>query len=234
MALKKSEKLLIGYAMLGGGIILFAFLGWPQLDVLNTTNEQIHSLEQDFKDLSVQKESLQAQIKLLEKNTDIPPGIIIKTYTPLNKEQVIKEILDEVVGLATGAGNKFISLTPVEATPILQTPKADDSKDKSDDKSKSTDKSASDAASGDENADALPAPLLTTFGYELAIRGTYDTIQNFLKAMDKQKELLEIGEIKIENEVATDQAPGPDKIVDPQFPIRLTAKLRLAMQPVSQ
>lgn len=231
MALKKSEKLLVGGGLIVGGIALFIGMGLPQWDAYSNSNSQVADLNQQITDLGVQKDTLNAQIALLEKNTDIPPGIEIKTYTADTKEVTIKELLDQVVGMATQAGNKFISLTPTEAEPILPEPKEAE-KGKGD--AKATDAAApATEANGENKEPVLPDPILSTFGYDLAIRGTYNSIQNFLKLMDDQKALLEINGIRLENELASDAASGGgDKISDPSAPIRLTAKLRLALQPV--
>lgn len=231
MALKKSEKLLIGYAMLGSGVVLFAFLGWPQLDAFSAAKAEVETLEKELADLNLQKDSLKASITLLEKNTDIPPGIIIKTYTPSTKEQVVKQMLDQVVSMAVDAENKFISLAPIDAAPILPPPEADD-KDK--DGKKADANASSQPAGKDGKEEPPPAPMMTTFGYELAIRGTYNSVQSFLKSMAELKDLLEITEINLENEITGDQSTSTDKIVDSNFPIRLTAKLRLALQPVGE
>lgn len=234
MALKKSEKLLVGGALIAGGIALFIGVGLPQWDAYTSSNTQVTDLNQQITDLGTQKETLNAQIALLEKNTDIPPGIEIKTYTPDNKEAIIKEQLDEVVGLATRAGNKFISLTPTEAEPILPPPKAPEKGKNGEAAANPEATGTADAsASGDKKEPVMPDPILSTFGYDLAVRGTYNSIQNFLKLMDEQRALLEVSGIRLENEAGGDQtASAGDKVIDPSAPIRLTAKLRLALQPV--
>lgn len=232
MALKKSEKMMVGYGLIAGGIAIVVGLGLPQLDAFNASNTQVNDMNQQIKDLAVQKETLTAQIALLEKNTDIPPGIDIRTYTADNKEQTIKEMLDGVVSLATEAGNRFISLTPADADPVIPSPAPTADKGKDAAATGTAQSSAADADS-DKKQSALPPPIMSTFGYDLAIRGTYDSIQNFLKAMDGQKELLEISGIRLENEAGNDQVNSSgERITDPSAPIRLTAKLRLAMQPV--
>ncbi len=219
MALKRSEKVLVGAGMIVGGLALLIGLGLPQWDAFMAANTQIGTLKDELKNLDVQKTSLNAQIALLEKNTAIPPGIEIKMYTEQNREEIIKGMLDQIVGLATGAGNKFISLKPLEnVQPILPPPA------KTDDAAKSA---------TDPNAPPAPppAPLLSTFGYEMAIRGSYDHLQQFLKAMAAQKDLLEISGIVLEDEASMTQGKSADGGTDPGHPIRLTAKLRLALQP---
>ncbi len=237
MALKQNEKTLVGVALLAGGIGLFVAVGMPQFDAYSTNNTQVTTLNEEITGLKTQKDNLTAQIALLERNTDIPPGVNIKTYTPENKEEVIKELLDQVVGLATGAGNKFISLKPAEVTPLVAPPE----EQKEDDKTKAAEaKAVTDPAAGtattqpEGEAAALPPPLLNTFGYEMAVRGSYDTVHNFLKAMTEQKELLEISGINIAYESMASGTSGSDsKVLDPNYPIKLTATIRLALQPIS-
>src|SRR5688500_14346409 len=119
MPLKKSERRLIGGAALAGGVAIVMLVAMPQWDAFSASTNQVNTLKEDVKNLDQQKESLRSQIALLEKNTDIPPGIIIRTYTEDNREQLVKRLLDQVVTLATGAGNKFISLAPYDADPIM-------------------------------------------------------------------------------------------------------------------
>lgn len=227
--MKKSEKTLVGLMMIVGGIALVVGVGLPQWDAFSNNSSRISTLNDEIKGLQVQKENLNATIALLEKNTAIPPGLEIRRYTDQNREEIIKSLLDGVVKLATGAGNRFISLTPSEVAPILAPPPPP--------KEGAGTKGATNtnaAASTDPNAaPAAPPPLLSTFGYELAIRGTYDSLQGFLRAMDSQKELLELSSITLENE-ASKSGKGPDDTADPHFPIRLTAKVRLALQPARQ
>lgn len=245
MALKQSEKTLVGIALMAGSIALFVGLGLPQWDAASASQAQIASLEEEVKNLDAQKSNLNAQIVLLQKNTDIPAGIEIRTYNDNNREQIIKEFLDNITNLATDAGNKFISLTPGEAIPILGVGKDGEATTaKPGDKSATTATSTANTSSattqagttntptaGDTSATLQPTPILSTFGYELAIRGTYDTIQSFLRAMDEQKSLLEISGITLENELGGTMTGSSSQIADPNYPIRLTARIRLALQP---
>lgn len=231
MALKQNEKTLIGVALLAGGIGLLVAVGLPQLDAYNASNTELTRLNEEMTSLQSQKESLTAQIAILEKNTDIPPDIKIKTYTDKNREAVIKQLLDQVVGLATGAGNKFISLKPAEVEPMVGV----SAPETADGKAAGDQKATSPPPANDANTEAAPEPpppMLNTFGYELSVRGTYDTIQKFLKAMAGEKELLEINAINVTNETNVSGGPTPDSLADPSYPIKLTATIRLAMQQV--
>lgn len=226
--------MLVGAAMLAAGIAIVVGVGLPQFDAYNASTTELKNLNEEMTSLQGQKESLTAQIAILEKNTDIPPDIKIKTYTDKNREEVIKQVLDQIAGLATGAGNKFISLKPAEVEPLVAAAPVDEN--------------AAKAAAGTTNAPATtpptngstteapaesPPPMLNTFGYEMSVRGTYDTIQKFLKAMAGEKELMEISAINVTNETSIQGGATPDALADPSYPIKLTATLRLAMQQVA-
>lgn len=251
MALKQSEKTLVGVAMIAAGIALVVTIGLPQFDAYNASNTELTSLKDEITSLETQKTTLAAQIKILEKNTDIPSDIKVKTFTLDTREQMIKQMLDQAIGLASVSGNVFISLSPVEVDPFPGTAEASakdgqsgdaaqgENKDKANsDQSESADASADDSGSDGESKEPPPppAPTLSTFGYELAVRGTYDTIQKFLQKMTQQKELMEILEVTLENEATassgSSSSSGSASLANPKAPIKLKATLRLAMQQV--
>lgn len=227
MAFKKSEKTLVGVALLVGGFALFMMVTLPQWDAFSANSSQVAALQEEIKELEAQKTSLDAQVSLLTHNTDIPPGIAIRKYNEQNRAQIIKELLDRVVNLATDSGNRFISLAPSETTPIL--PPASASGKAASGSGAAATAQPTDAGKGDSTS--LPSPVLNTFGYDLSVRGTYDTLQRFLKTMDGQRELLEITNITLENEAAGLPGSANAQMADPAWPIRLTARVRLALQP---
>lgn len=226
MALKKSEKTLVGVALIAGAIALVVSVALPQWDAFLASSGQITTLQQEIEGMNAQKTNLNAQIALLNRNTDIPADILIRTYNESNRAQIIKELLDNVVGLATEANNKFISLVPREAEPVLPPPQKKDTKTTG---AQTAAGAATDPAKPEEAE--VSAPILSTFGYDLAIRGTYQSVQAFLRAMDTQKELLEISSIQLENEAGNQQSSTDTDARDPNYPIRLIARIRLALQP---
>lgn len=235
--MKSSEKKLVGIAMAAGGIALFVAMGLPQWDVFTANTTKAGTLRDTLKSTQAMKDNLTVQVSLLEKNIDIPADIQVKTFTNDTEEQATKELLDHVINLATGVGNKFISLSPASVDPFLAPkPKA---KDKD---GKEIDPAAAEAASGasaeDTKAAMLAAaeanaPPLLTKGYELTVRGTYDTLQSFLRAMDKQTMILDMLNFDLENEAVDTSAPSDASAAfDPSFPLRLKVTLRLALQRV--
>jgi len=151
--------------------------------------------------------------------------------------------LDHVVNLATDAGNKLISLSPVTVPPFL-TPKP-----------KPNAAAATNGASTPANAPAAPnapalptpgtddktaalqqaedsMPALVTKGYELSVRGTYDSLQGFLRAMNQQAMVLDMMNFELDNEAANVTPGAANSTGDPSLPLRLKITLRLALQRV--
>jgi hypothetical protein len=246
---KKSERTLVGVAGIAGSLVLVFLLTLPQWDSFSSKNTQVTALKDEVKSLETQKTTLDAQITLLERNTDIPPGITIRKYNEETRAQIIKELLDKMVTLSTSAGNRFISLLPADVDAIITpapaaagtthavgttgaTSSTVTAPNTGTTVTTATTTTATGVTTTDPNA-GLPKPLLSTFGYDLSIRGSYDTLQRFLKTMDVEKELMEITSITLENEISA--IPGATSTTgvmpDPQYPIRMTARIRLAMQP---
>jgi len=242
MALKKSEKNLVGIASIAVGGAIIMMVAMPQWDSWNASNNQVNSLKEEIKNFTTQQESLNAQIALLKQHTDVPLGVTIRTYNEGNREQIIKALLDHVVNLAMGAGNRFISLKPSEAAPMIPPPPPSAATAKTATTTTTTSASTTSTTSTttsttqDANAAAEAAvapPPLTTFGYDMAIRGSYDTLQRFLRIMGQQKELLEIVSLTLDNEALKGKV-GSAVTPDPSRPLKLTAHLRLAIQPERQ
>jgi hypothetical protein len=242
MALKKNEKRLVGGVSIAASVAIMMLFAMPQLDAWMAGNNQVNALKEEIKNLGAQQTALQSQISLLERNTDIPAGVTIRTYTEENREQIIKFMLDQVVSLAMGAGNRFISLKPSEVDPMIAPPPppakgaagavATTTTTQTPSSSTTTVPNTTSTSTTPGSTDAsAPTPVLTTFGYDLAVRGSYDTLQRFLRIIGQQKELMEIVSMTIDNEAAAEKGGGTTKAVDPNHPLKLTAHLRLAMQP---
>jgi septal ring-binding cell division protein DamX len=246
MALKKSEKNLVGIASIAVGGAIIMMVAMPQWDGWNASNNQVNSLKEEIKNLATQQSSLEGQVAILRQHTDVPSNITIRTYNEENREQIIKSLLDHVVNLAVSAGNRFISLKPSDAAPMIAPPPktgavattpASTSTTTTTSTTSTTPAAATTttttsttATANAEAAAAVAPPPLTTFGYDLSVRGSYDTLQRFLRVMGQQKELLEIVSLTLDNE-AVHGKPGSNGAPDPNRPLKLTAHLRLAIQP---
>jgi len=252
--MKSTEKQLVGVAILAAGIYVVFSFGLPQWDAFSTNNAKSATLQSDLKAAQSEKDSLALQISLLEKNIDIPAGIQVKTFTNDTEEQAAKELLDHVVNLATHSGNKFVSLSPAKVDPFL-VPKPAAKPANGTDPSAPPLATPTDAAaavtpapadgapsfapgSEEEKAAALAKaqdslPSLVTKGYELTVRGTYSSLQAFLRAMDAQSMVMDMMSFDLENEAAgvnDGAAAAGTTTMDPNFPLRLKVTLRLALQ----
>lgn len=222
--MKQSEKTLVGLMFLVGGAAIVGLVGLPQWDTFSNNQSQATALNDEVKALESQKTTLTAEIAQLEKNSVLPPDIEVQIYTEKNREQIIKGMLDRVVNLATGAGNLFISLAPSDATSTTAPPP---------DANKDAKAAATTPATTDDAAQSGTPPILNQFNYQLAVRGTYTSVQNFLRTMAKQKSLMEIATMRLENEQGN-TTPSPDNPSDPFHPIKMTATIRLSLQPANQ
>ena len=224
------------------GIAVVFAAGLPQWDATSANISKASSLKDELKSSETQQESLKLQISMLEKNIDIPSDIEIKTFNDNNEEQATKELLDHVVNLATTGGNKFISLSPAEVAPFWTPPPPPKTQDPNA-PAAPTDAAASAApaasatdtpAATDPNAAAAAASsaasLLVTKGYDLTIRGTYTSLQSFLRAMDKQRMIFDMSNFDLESESSSTTADAGSTVSDPDFPLRLKVTLRLALQ----
>jgi hypothetical protein len=249
--MKSSEKKLVGLAILAAGIFVVFSFGLPQWDTFTSNNSKSASLQSDLKATETERDNLNLQISLLQKNIDIPTDIQVKTFTNGSEEQAAKELLDHVVNLATGAGNKFVSLGPVVVEPFLAPPKPPETNPNAPADTATTPteppadlnaaaQTTPTPGSEDEKAAALAKaeaslPPLLTKGYDLTIRGTYGTLQSFLRAMDQEKMVMDMLSFDLQNEAASGSTPGAaasDKNSDPNYPLRLKITLRLALQRV--
>jgi len=229
--MKKSEKVLIGLAMLVGAVALFVMIGMPQLDAVNANQSQLSSLNEDIKNFDAQKVNLTNEINVLEKNSNLPSDVTVLTYTPQNRALLLKGMMDKVVMTATRTGNIFISLAPVD----MPSPAAAASTSSSTLDSKTI---APQLAPADKNTAGIAPPpaseLLDQFQYTFVVRGSYSSIQQFLSAMAEEKSLIHIQGIKMENEYMPGlgtSSSTPSDSGDPLHPIKLTSLVVLSLQP---
>ena len=196
--MKSSEKMIVGICLAVAGVALIFYAGLPQWDVYNTNTTKAASLNDELKSSQAQKIELDASIARLKHNIALPLDIDVQAFTSDTESTATKALLDHVVGLATQANNKFISLSPAEVPPLF-TPPSDDKSDTANSDSASNkqndstskDNQVTKNANGDTTKSDDSA-LLVTKGYELTIRGTYDSLQYFLRAMDAEKKVFDL------------------------------------------
>jgi len=229
MALKSREKLLVGVMLIAGSIALGVGVALPMLDEANANLANKSALETDIKSLTDTKQMVETLVMKLEQKQHIPKDVVIRQYNAGNLEEMIKAILDQIVGQATAQNNVLVSLKPYQAEPFVPPPAEDETKKQ---------EGSNAAASGDAKKEEEPEPPpLQTFGYEIVFRGNYNSIYAFLKSLDTSKELVEINSISLNNErepgataaAALDQVPA-----DPSKPLLLTTKIRLVLKPAAQ
>ena len=226
MALKKREKMLVGVMLVCVAVATVAYVTLPCWDSLSANQQKLTDTKASVQSLTTQKGSLQSELESLKTANNLPPGIDIPRITSKTKEIVIKGILDDVVSNAADSGNKLISLKPYDAPPIIPPPPPPEP---------NKNNAPAMPGMGTQTQEAPPPPPpLVSVGYELAVRGTYNTIQAFLKRMDNPNQLIEMHGIELENEsgpvrVSEGGAPDENAVTDPMYPIKLKAKLRLIL-----
>lgn len=255
--MKRSEKMLIGGGMIVVGLGVLGMFGSEQWTNFSNNTIQADTLNKEIQAMTQQQQGLQRSIDTLKKGVDLPENITIQEYTPETRDAVIKAVVDQVVGKATSTGNTLISLSPATVDPFIpaEDPEAKDPNAAADPNAAPAEGADPNATPADPNAEPVdpaatgapvitigeqasgpPKPSLETFGYELIIRGTYDSLQAFLRSLASNRELMEVMNIRLENETGVSRVMpdastgGGDVALDPSRPIKMTATLRLVMQ----
>ncbi|MEB3244715.1 MAG: hypothetical protein VKJ06_01875 [Vampirovibrionales bacterium] len=231
-------------AVLGAGAMMIVM---PTIKALSTNWQALQTAKSELESTSSQKEALLAELESYKNRNVIPKGIILRPYSPTAYDKSIKIMLDAVVDLAAQNGNLLISLEPASSlenvggspAPPPPQPKAEPAPPET----APAEVAADGAATGDAATAAAPPPppetLLLPYGYRLAVRGSYENILDFLKAVAALKELIEIKSISIENELMpggvppnpSEQGAGSTPVVaaltNPQKPLKLMAFIQL-------
>ncbi len=229
----KREKILIGGVLLLGSIFgIGLYMIWPAIGSIQSNIGKIAAKEAEVAQMEVQITALNNDIKSYEKLQELPKGLKVRAFKPDTLQANIKGMVDQVVTLSTLSGNELISLEPFDAPePLAPPPKAEDASDKS---GKTPPKKAAKGEAQElEVAEEVTPPILETFGYQLTVRGSYDNIMGFIASMNSHNELVEIQDIKLENEGGEDRGTEiqPGKTGNPFKPIMMTSKLVLFLQP---
>ncbi len=232
--MKSSEKMIIGIFLgVAGGALFFCF-GLPQWDTYNANTTKTSSLTEEFKSAETEKQVLNASIARLKHNIALPLDIDVQSFTTKTESNATKELLARVANLATQSNNKFISLSPTDV-PALFTPSAEGDKSNTENGGASTDNKDAKATTDEKNTDSKSddsSPLITK-GYEFSIRGTYDSLQAFLRNLAAEKMVFDLYNFELINEM-TENLGNTDSLAEPSYPLRLKVTLRLAMQRVEE
>ena len=216
----KRDKIALGLLLFAGAGILIV-VALPIWDSFNANMAKKNQDEAGIASLTEKINSLNTEIQAIQSDVPMPSGVEVRKFKTDSREEVVKDIVDNVVKKATAPGNKLVYLLPFPADPIKPplTPEQE--------------QAVKDGKMSE------PASPYDTIGYDLAVRGTYGSIQDFLSALDNQREIVEVVSIALVNEAGVDRAgtkppnfniSGADVILDPSKPIRLTAKLRLILE----
>ena len=148
----------------------------------------------------------------LKKLKELPDNITVRQFEPDTFQQKVKSMLDSIVNLSTLNGNDLIALSPWQAPGIpVPPPKLD--------------------KEGNPIPEEHPKPKLETFGYELVVRGDYRSIIGFIASLNDHGELIEITDVKLENEAGENRSTTTSEALNPFKPIKLTTRLVLFLQP---
>ena len=164
---------------------------------------------------------------------EVPAEVHLREFASEDDLQpLVKDVLNDIVGFADAHNNKLIVLKPYAAEPFIKPPPEPETG--------GIRRNAQKAPSPEEqqklDEQRKLANQIRTIGYEMAIRGTYGTIQSFLKEMEQYDQLVEINTITLLNEAGADRSganplvKGKDVLFDPARPIRATMMLRLGLK----
>ncbi len=208
------EKWMIGGLLLVGGVgVVVGYLIIPTVDSIIKNGKEVARLETSLMMLEANLVGIENTIKKLKKVKELPDGLKVRSFQPEGFQKNIKIMVDQVVELSTSNGNDLISLTPWVAPEIPPPP-----------------------AKLDKNGEPIPGaenekPSLKSFGYELTVRGSYENVLGFIGSLNEHNELIEIKDIKIENEGGEDRSADSNDTLNPFKPIKLTSKIILYLQP---
>ncbi len=206
------EKWMIGGVLLLGGLgVVGGYLIMPTFDSIMKNTGKIVQLEGSVLSLQANSIGMEKTIKKLKTVKALPEGLEVRTFKPETFQKNIKGMVDEIVELSTNNGNDLISLVPWAAPEIPPPPVKRD-------------------ANGTP-VGPVPSPLLKTFGYELVIRGSYDNVLEFIGSLNEHNQLIEIKDIKMENEGGEDRSTDSSDTMNPFKPIKLKSRLILYLQP---
>jgi len=229
--MKTSEKYLVAvllFLVAFGGIGLYG--AFPLFDSIQKKLNTTHQRENEIKAFETAVNALNMQVFQYQKMKELPPGLRVREFQPETYERNIKEMIDQVITLATDNGNDLISLKPI-AEEIAPTPPAPGKTPPAiaPNTAKPRDPNTTPGTQSDILDDANK--VLKTYTYELVIRGAYDSINGFLRSMNHHNEVIEIKSINMVNETGENRDQGTENtLANPLKPLKLTSCVVLFLE----
>jgi hypothetical protein len=258
MGLKRRELLLLALAiLLGGGGTIVVMLIMPEGDKLFANFKQMGELQEQVNSLDQVNSAIKQSLSGIDVTKKFPKDIQIPAVTPETKEHVQKQLLSQFIGILDKNHIAVLNLQPV-APAALALPTAPDqsSKDKQTAMPSIPGVPAAPAkppgsppdpndplagAGGDPN-NAISTSDPTVGGrfqqaiYNFTARGTFDQLTTFFTSIANHKKLMELANVKFENEAGSTNAaspatPGTAATTTPVRTIKLTADIRFYLNP---
>ena len=254
MGMTKKDQAIVGVGLIAVGLVGFGMLAlMPQVDAITAGWTSIESTKKQLAQLELQKSTLESHIAQYRDEKKIPQDIILRTYKPGRIASVMKEMVGTIVSMATQNGSTLISLKPVgldapfgkdengggnTPPPTGPTPVAPPEPVATSATTAAAPnpvEAVANAVTGNSSEPAAPpkplSPGLQGYGYDLVVRGSYSNIQSFLASLNKNKELIEVSNILIENEAGSERQDTDGIKSDFSRPIKLTTRLKLILLP---
>ncbi|MBY0449080.1 MAG: hypothetical protein K2X01_00460 [Cyanobacteria bacterium] len=252
MGLKRRELLLLALAILfGGGGTIVVMLIMPEGEKLFANFTQMGELQEQVNSLDQVNSAIKQSLSGIDVTKKFPKDIQIPAVTPQTKEHVQKQLLSQFIGILDKNHIAVLNLQPVVPTAPLLPPAGSDpaSKDKPPGvpalpgvPPATPDPNDPLAAAGGDPNNAVSPSDPTVGGrfqqaiYNFTARGTFDQLSTFFSNIANHKKLMELANVKFENEAGATNAPsaatpGTASTSVPVRTIKLTADIRFYLNP---
>jgi hypothetical protein len=250
MRLSAREKQLVGITGLVGLAIVAYMLLAPMVEAVVKNNEAKTNLSTEVTGLHTSVNNINTELSFYENKLKTPPDVNIQRYQGEAKQAALKVLVDELVHKLTATGGDLISLAPYEVVQpnvTLEKPTVAPAA--------ATDPNAAATATAPATtppptapattpptdpaalaaADTAPKSPVSAGGYEFQMRGSYAQVNQFIQSVRQNEHAVEIDTLQLVNEAGPirEDAPteGTASKLDPNRPIKLTAKLKLFLMP---
>ncbi|MBX2860159.1 MAG: hypothetical protein KTR14_02920 [Vampirovibrio sp.] len=202
------------------GIAAAVFVGFtftePAIKDMMVKQGKVGALKDEVALLTAQKEGAEKDLERYKQKVELPEGITIRRFEPNKLEEHLKVILDNIVDIADGSGNQVMAL------------------EKQDNLVFSVPTPPSEAGKPPEEQEAPPPIELKGFQYDMTVRGTYSSLVDFIAAVSREKELVEMATIRVENEAGPNRTDAVKGQVDVGLlkPVKMDLRLKLYLRPL--